>query len=59
MEIRLKPMDIKDKYDAFFPIFSDEEGKRFSSLSKRNICMPKYFDYQLLKNIGMHDFVNV
>ena len=59
MEIRLKPADIKEEYDAFFPIYSDEKGKRFSSLSKRNICMPKYFDDQLLKDIGMHDFVNL
>ena len=59
MEIRPKPMDLKEEYDAFFPIYSDEEGKRFSSLCKRNICMPKYFDDQLLKDIGMHDFVNL
>ena len=51
-------MDLKEEYDAFFPIYSDEEGKRFSSLCKKNICMPKYFDDQLLKDIGMHDFVN-
>ena len=59
MEIRAKPMDLKEKYDAFFPIYSNEEGKRFSSLCKRNICMPKYFDDQLLKDIRMHDFVNL
>ena len=59
MEIRPKPMDLKEEYDAFFPIYSDEEGKRFSSLCKRNICMPKYFDDQLLKDIRMHDFVNL
>ena len=44
MEIRPKPMNLKEEYDVFFPIYSDEEGKRFSSLCKRNICMPKYFD---------------
>ena len=43
----------------FFPINLDEEGKRFSSLCKRNICIPKYFDDQLLKDMGMHDFVNL
>ena len=59
MEIRPKPTDLKEEYDAFFPIFSDEEGKRFSYLSKRNVCMPKYFDDQLLKDIRMHDFMNV
>ena len=59
MGIRPKPMDLKDKYDAFFPILSDEEGKRFYSLSKRNICMPKYFDDQIFKDIGMHDFINI
>ena len=59
IEIRSKPTDLKDKYDAFFSILSDEKGKRFCSLSKRNICMPKYFDNQILKDIGMHDFVNV
>ena len=59
IEIKPKPTDLKDKYDAFFPIFSNEEGKRFCSLSKRNICMPKNFDDQLLKDIGMHEFVNV
>ena len=59
MKIKPKPIDLKEEYDAFFPIYSDEEGKRFSSLSKRNICMPKYFDDQLLKDIGMHDFVNM
>ena len=51
MEIRPKPMDLKDKYDALFPILSVEEGKRFCSLSKRNICMPKYFDDQALKKL--------
>ena len=59
MEIRPNPTDLKEEYDAFFPTFSNEEGKRFSSLSKRNICTPKYFDDQLLKDIGMHDFLNV
>ena len=59
MEIRPKPIDIKEEYDAFFPIYSDEEGKKFSSLCKRNICMPKYFDEQLLKDMGVHDFVNL
>ena len=44
MEKKPKPMDLKDKYNAFFRIFSDEERKRLYSLSKRNICMPKYFD---------------
>ena len=44
MEIRPKPMDLKEEYDAFFPIYLDKEGKRFSSLSKRNTCMPEYFD---------------
>ena len=44
MEIRPKPTDLKEEYDTFFPIYSDEEGKRFSSLSKRNTCMPEYFD---------------
>ena len=55
----IDPTNLKDKYNAFFPIFSNEEGKRFYSLSKRNICMPKYFDHQILKDIGMHDFVNI
>ena len=59
MEIRPKPMDLKEKYDTFFPIFSNEEGKRLYSLSKRNICMPKYFDDQILKEIERHDFMNV
>ena len=59
MKIRPKLMYLKYEYDAFFPIFLDEEGKRFCSLSKRNIYMPKYFDDQILKNIGMHDFVNI
>ena len=59
MEIRPKPIDIKEEYDAFFPIYSDEEGKKFSSLCKRNVCMPKYFDEQLLKDMGVHDFVNL
>ena len=59
MEIRPKPIDLKEEHDAFFLIYSDKEGKRFFSLSKRNICMPKYFDDQLLKNIGMHDFMNL
>ena len=59
MEIRPKPMDLKEEYDTFFPIYSNEEGKRFSSLCKRNICITKYFDDQLLKDIGMHDFMNL
>ena len=59
MELKPKPIGIKEEYDAFFPIYSDEEGKKFSSLYKRNICMPKYFDDQLMKDIGMHDFMNV
>ena len=59
MEIRPKPMDLKEEYDVFFPIYLDEGGKRFSSLCKRNICMPKYFDDQFLKDIGMYGFVNL
>ena len=35
MEKKPKPMGLKDKYNAFFPIFLDEEGKRFYSLSKK------------------------
>ena len=48
MEIKPKPIDLKEKYDPFFPIYSDEEGKKFSSLIKRNLYMPKHFDDQLL-----------
>ena len=48
MEIRPKPIDLKEEYDAFFPIYSDEEGKKFCSLLKRNLSMPKHFDDQLL-----------
>ena len=49
IEIRPKPMDLKEEYDAFFPIYLDEESKRFSSFCKRNVCMPKYFDDQLFE----------
>ena len=59
MEIRPKPIHLKEEYDAFFPIYSDEEGKRFCSLLKRNLSMPKHFDDQLLKDIHMFDYVNL
>ena len=59
MEIRPKPMDLMEDYDAFFPIYSEEEGKRFSSLCKRSICIPMYFDDQLLKDMGMYDIMNL
>ena len=59
MEIRPKPIDLKEEYDAFFPIYSDEEGKKFYSLLKRNLSMPKQFDNQLLQDIHMFDYVNL
>ena len=59
MEIRLKPINLKEKYDAFFPIYSDEEGKKFCSLLKRNLSMPKHFDDQLLQDIHMFEYVNL
>ena len=58
MEIRPKPTDVKEEYDAFFPIYSDEECKKFCSLLKRNLSMPKHFDDQLLKEIHMFEYVN-
>ena len=39
-----KPRDLRDDYDAFFPLYSKDEGKRFCSLVKRKFSMPKYFD---------------
>ena len=59
MEIRPKPIDLKEEYDAFFPIYSDEEGKKFCSLLKRNLSMPKHFDDQLFQDIHMFDYVNL
>ena len=32
-----KQCDIRDEYDAVFPIFSEDEGKRFCSLVKKKI----------------------
>ena len=57
-ERKAKPHDIKSKYDAFFPIYSEEEGKKFCSLTKRKLYMPKYFDDNILTDIEMHDFIN-
>ena len=50
--------DISKDYDAFFPIYSEEEGKRFCSLVKRKFSLPKYFDDEILVGIEMKDFVN-
>ena len=59
IEIRPKPIDLKEEYGAFFPIYSDEKGKKFYSLVKRNLCMPKHFDDQLLQDIHMYEYVNL
>ena len=58
MEIRPKPIDLKEEYDACFPIYSDEKGKKFCSLLKRNLSIPKHFDDQLLQDIHMFEYVN-
>ena len=59
IKIRPKPTDLKEEYDAFFPIYSDEEGKKFCSLLKRNLSMPKHFGDQLLQDIHIFDYVNL
>ena len=53
-----KQSDISDDYDAFFPIYSEDEGKQFCSLVKRKISMPKYFDDRLLDELEMKDFID-
>ena len=55
---RGKQCDIRDDYDAFFPIYSEDEGKRFCSLVKRKFSMPKYFDDRLLDELEMKDFID-
>ena len=58
LEKKAKPIDLKDKYDTFFPIFSDEECKRVCSLNKKIMFMLKYFNDKILKEIRMHNYVN-
>ena len=70
MEIRPKPIDIKEEYDAFFPIYSDEEGKKFSSLCKkvksflhqlmsRQFAPMKYLSSSSLQRVGLLNEVNM
>ena len=48
---RTKTRDMKDDYDAFFAIYSEEEGKKFCSLIKRSFSKPKYFDNEARKAV--------
>ena len=54
-----KSMDIRTNYDTFFAIYSEEEGKRFCSLVKRNLSKPKYFDDEVLFNLGIKRTIDV
>ena len=49
-----KSKDIRVDYDTFFVIYSEEEGKRLCSLVKRNFNKPKYFDDEVLFNLGIN-----
>ena len=54
-----KSKDIRVDYNAFFAIYSEEEGKRFYSLVKRNFSKPKYFDDEVLFNLGIKGIIYV
>ena len=54
-----KSKDIRTDYDAFFAIYSEEVGKRFCSLVKRNFSKPKYFDDEVLFNLGIKRTIDV
>ena len=54
-----KPKDMSNEYEAFFAIHSEEEGKKFCSLVKRNFSKPKYFDDEVLLNMGIKGTIDV
>ena len=54
-----KSKDIRVDYNAFIAIYSEEEGKRFYSLVKRNFSKPKYFDDEVLLKLGIKGTIYV
>ena len=53
-----KLCDIRANYEVFFPIYSEEKGKRLCSLVKRKFSMPKYFEEDVLIDIGLKNTIN-
>ena len=47
------------KINAFFPNHSEKEGKKFLSLLKREFRLPKFFDNDVLIDIGLNEDVEL
>ena len=47
--------ELTKQYDAPFSICSHEEGKKFCSLLKRKFDLPKFFDDDVLCDIGVEE----
>ena len=47
--------ELTKEYDAPFSIRSHEEGKKFHSFLKRKFILPKFFDDDVLCDIGVEE----
>ena len=50
---------MRNEYEALFVIHSDEEGKKLCSLVKKNFSKSKYFDDEVLLNMGIKGTIDV
>ena len=51
--------DLMSRIDAFFPIHSEEEGEIFLSFRKHKFKLPKFFDYDVLYDIGLKEDIQL
>lgn len=45
--------DISSQFGAPFPNYTEEEGEKYVSLTKRHFANPRYFDYDRLEKLGL------
>ena len=50
-------LDISSQFGATFPIFTQEEGKKFLNLSRRQIITPRLFNFDLLAQMGVRESI--
>ena len=56
---KVKSKDIRAEYDAFLSIYYEEKGRRFCSLVKRTFNKPKYFEEEVLLNMGLKGTIDI
>lgn len=50
-------VDISKQFGCPFPIYSDEEGTLYTRLRRNPVTPPRYFDWEILDSLGIHDSI--